>query len=64
MNEQQPAVIIHWIRNKARQVRLKWSGRVTRRDEEYVGRRMLEMNVPGGRNSTGVSDKRKTYENV
>ena len=32
---------------KAREARLRWFGRVQRRDSGYIGRRMLEMELPG-----------------
>ena len=35
--------------DKAREARLRWFGHVRRRDEEYVGRKMLEMDLPGRR---------------
>lgn len=35
--------------DKARKARLRWSKHVKARDEEYVGRRMLEMYLPGRR---------------
>ena len=31
------------------EARLRWFGHVRRRDEEYVGRKMLEMDLPGWR---------------
>ena len=34
---------------KAQEARLRWYGHVKRRDEEYVGRKMLEMEIPGRR---------------
>ena len=34
---------------KAQEARLRWYGHVMRRDDEYVGRRMMEMEVPGRR---------------
>ena len=34
---------------KQREARLRWFGHVMRREEEYIGRRMLEMDVPGRR---------------
>ena len=36
--------------NKLRGARLRWYGHVRRREEGYVGKRMLEMTVPGRRN--------------
>ena len=35
--------------DKAREARLRWFGHVRRRDEEYVGRKMLEMDLPDRR---------------
>ena len=32
-----------------REGRLRWHGHVMRRDQEYVGRRMMEMELPGRR---------------
>ena len=32
---------------KMREGRLKWYGHVTRRDQEYVGIRVMEMELPG-----------------
>ena len=32
---------------KIREGRLKWNGHVTRRDQEYVGIRVMEMELPG-----------------
>ena len=34
---------------KMREGRLRWYGHVMRRDKEYVGRKMLEMELPGKR---------------
>ena len=34
---------------KAREARLRWFGHVQRRDSGYIGRRMLEMELPGRR---------------
>ena len=35
--------------DKLRNVRLRWYGHVKRREEDYVGERMMEMAVPGRR---------------
>ena len=37
------------ISRKVQEKRLQWFGHVMRRDEDYVGRRMMEMEVPGRR---------------
>ena len=34
---------------KMREGRLRWWGHVMRRDQEYVGRKMIEMELPGKR---------------
>ena len=34
---------------KMREGRLRWYGHVMRRDQEYVGRRVMEMELPGKR---------------
>ena len=34
---------------KMREVRLRWYGHFMRRDQEYVGRKMIEMELPGKR---------------
>ena len=35
--------------DKLRNARLRWYGHVKRREEDYVGKRMMEMSVPGRR---------------
>jgi hypothetical protein len=35
--------------DKVREARMRWFGHVKRRQEAYVGRRMLEMTLPGNR---------------
>ncbi|KAK3575295.1 hypothetical protein QTP86_023417 [Hemibagrus guttatus] len=35
--------------DKVRKARLRWFGHVQRRDSEYIGRRMLDMGLPGRR---------------
>ena len=35
--------------DKAREARLRWYGHVQRRNEGYIGKRMLEMGIPGRR---------------
>ena len=37
------------ISKKVQESRLKWYGHVSRREEEYVGKRVLGMEVPGKR---------------
>ena len=37
------------LRDKLRNARLRWYGHVKRREEGYVGKRMMEMAVPGRR---------------
>ena len=34
---------------KMREGRLRWYGHIMRRDQEYVGRKMMEMELPGKR---------------
>ena len=34
---------------KMREGRLRWYGHVMRRDQEYVGKKMMEMELPGKR---------------
>ena len=34
---------------KMRESRLRWYGHVLRRDQEYVGRKLTEMELPGSR---------------
>ena len=42
-------VKIERLRMKMREGRLRWYGHVMRRDQEYVGRKMMEMELPGKR---------------
>ena len=37
------------IGDKVREARLRWYGHVQRRDEGYIGKRMLGMGIPGRR---------------
>lgn len=37
------------VSDKVREARLRWFGHVQRRDSGYIGRRMLEMELPGRR---------------
>ena len=37
------------LRDKLRNARLRWYGHVKRREEDYVGKRVMEMAVPGRR---------------
>ena len=37
------------LEDKVREARLRWYGHVQRREEEYIGRRMLKMELPGRR---------------
>ena len=43
---------------KMREGRLRWYGHVMRRDQEYVGRRVMEMELPEKKK------KRETKENI
>ena len=43
---------------KMREGRLRWYGHVMRRDQEYVGRKTMEMELPGKR------EKRETKEKI
>ena len=38
---------VEWIGMKIREGRLRCYGHVMRRDQEYVGRRVVEMELPG-----------------
>ena len=42
-------VKIEQLGMKMREGRLRWYGHVMRRDQEYVGRKMMEMELPGRR---------------
>ena len=43
------AVKVERLGKKMREGRLRWYGHVMRRDQEYVGRKMMEMELPGKR---------------
>ena len=40
---------VGWFGEKTREARLKWHGHVRRKDDGYIGRRMLTMELPGKR---------------
>ena len=42
-------VKVGWLGMKMREGRLRWYRHVMRRDQEYVGRKMMEMELPGKR---------------
>ena len=42
-------VKVDWLGMKMREGRLKWYGYVMRRDQEYVGIKIMEMESPGKR---------------
>ena len=42
-------VKVERLRMKKTEVRLRWYGHVMRRDQEYVERKMMEMELPGKR---------------
>ena len=50
-------VKVEWIGMKMREGRLRWYGHVMRRDKEYVGRKIIEMELPGNR-KTGRPKRR------
>ncbi|XP_068217884.1 uncharacterized protein [Palaemon carinicauda] len=62
------------VSKKIQEKRLHWFGHVMRRDPEYVGRRMLEVDVPGRRGrpkrrwmecvTTDVEEKDLTVEDI
>ena len=49
------------IYKKVQESRLKWYGHVLRREEEYVGKRVMAMEVPGKRRGT---PKRRWLDNI
>ena len=42
-------VNVEWLGMKMREGRLRWYGHVMRRDQEYVARKVIEMELPGKR---------------
>ena len=42
-------VKVEWLGMKMREGRLRWYGHVMRRDQEYVERKMINMELPGKR---------------
>ena len=42
-------VKVEWLGMKMREGRLRWYEHVMRRDQEYVGRKMIEIELPGKR---------------
>ena len=44
-----PTVKVERLGMKMREGRLRWYGHVMRRDQEYVGRKMMEIELPGKR---------------
>ena len=42
-------VKVEQLRMKMKEGRLRWYGHVMRRDQEYVGKKMIEMELPGKR---------------
>ena len=42
-------VKVERLRMKMREGRLRWYGHIMRRDQKYVGRKMIEMELPGKR---------------
>ena len=42
-------VKVEWLGMKMREGKLRWYGHVMRRDQEYVGRKMMEMELLGKR---------------
>ena len=50
---------VEWLGMKMRKGRLWWYGHVMRRDQDYVGRKMMEMELPGKRKKEG--DQREDF---
>ncbi|KAK3514499.1 hypothetical protein QTP70_018669 [Hemibagrus guttatus] len=48
---------VRHLGDKVRETRLRWFGHVQRRESEYIGRRMLDMKMPG-RRQRGSSKRR------
>ncbi len=48
-NERIGGTKVEEITKKVQERRLKWYGHVTRREEHYVGRKVMEMKVQGRR---------------
>ena len=42
-------VKVEWLGMNMREGRLRWYGHVMRSDQEYAGRKMMEMELPGKR---------------
>ncbi|KAK3563338.1 hypothetical protein QTP86_021817, partial [Hemibagrus guttatus] len=49
--------------DKVREARLRWFGHVQRRESEYIGRRMLDMKLPG-RRQRGKGPKRRYMDGI
>ena len=49
-------VKVEWLVMKMREGRLRWYGHVMRRDQEYAGRKMMEMEL--------LEEKRETKEKI
>ena len=46
-------VKVEWLGMKMREGRLRWYGHIMRKDQEYVGREMMEMKLPGKKKRGG-----------
>ena len=57
-NEHSSGVLVERLGMKMKEGRLRWYGHVMRRDQEYVGRKMMEMELPR------KEEKRKTKEKI
>ena len=40
---------VGWFGEKTREARLKWFGHIQRKDDRYIGRRILRMELPQNR---------------